>query len=794
MTDSVNCFVAYPSSPPALSEVIEKAIARINTEGEGIVVVQGWKELSVSGKLIINEVCSAIDKSQLFICDLTYLNPNVLFELGYAIAHNKQIWITLDTSYDEAKQNYDKFSLLRGVGYAGYQNADHLTNLFFQQQPYNINAETIYSKIINSSNSMRMHQHSILYLKSRIETQASIDLSRLVKNSKIQAIVDDPHENNSQPLAWYVQNTRNSEAAIIHLLDDKRDARNPQNGKYSFVAGLALGFNNSILMLAHAKHYSPIDYSDLLYVHETSDECVLKASKWLETLKGYLADEDKKLREHVRSVETKIALRNLYLGEDIAENEEYNLMEYFIETTSYKDALNVSQSMIYVGRKGSGKTANLYKISHTLDSDRRNHVCLIKPVGYELEGVVRLLELKLARAEQGFMLESLWKFLIYTELAKSVFSEIENNIHGGQSKAEVEFARYVDEHRELITPDFAVRMENAINRLIAIDSSNSLEKQEAKVSEILHTAILSHLRELLGVVLEGKEKVFVLIDNLDKSWIRGSDIRLLSDFLFALLSVSRIVTEEYNKARSRRKPVRLSLIVFLRSDIFSYIMRVARERDKLVYRRLEWTDPVLLQRIIEERFLEALHREFLPEAVWERFFTKAVDGLLTKDYIVKKIIPRPRDMIYFCRASLAHAVNRGHHRIESEDIKQAEKEYSQYAFNSLEAETSAQLENLEELLYEFVGSSQIVTRKQMDQYFENAAIDSSRVQFGIDLLCESTFLGLETEKDHFEFIYDENRADIIKVLARKVVEITGSERYQINVPYHAFLEIRQATE
>jgi len=389
------------------------------------------------------------------------------------------------------------------------------------------------------------------------------------------------------------------------------------------------------------------------------------------------------------------------------------------------------------------------------------------------------------------MLESLWKFLIYTELAKSVFIEIEKNIHRGQSEGEIKFARYVSEHEDLIVPDFAVRMEHAINRLCDINTTDSLEKQETKVSEILHTAILGHLRELLGVVLEEKEKVFVLIDNLDKSWIRGSDIRLLSDFLFALLSVSRIVTEEYNKVRARRKPVRLSLIVFLRSDIFSYIMKVARERDKLVYRRLEWTDPALLQRVIEERFRESLHRELLPEQVWQKYFTEKVGETLAKDYIVQQIVPRPRDMIYFCRASLAHAVNRGHQRIEVADIREAEKEYSQYAFNSLEAETSAQLEHLEELLYEFVRASSIVAREQIEQFCNKALIVPNQVQPAIDLLCESTFLGLETEKDHFEFIYDENRAEVIRILARKVAESTANERYLINIPYRSYLEIKQ---
>ena len=183
----------------------------------------------------------------------------------------------------------------------------------------------------------------------------------------------------------------------------------------------------------------------------------------------------------------------------------------------------------------------------------------------------------------------------------------------------------------IIKPDFAVRLENAINKLLGIDYSDSLVKQEARVSEILHTSILGHLRRIPWVYcFKKREKVCVLIDNLDKSWERGSDIGLLSDFLFGLLSVSRVVTEEFSKLRQRRKPVRLSLIVFLRSDIFSYIVRHARERDKLVYRRLDWTDPTLLQRVIEERLLKSSNRVMLPDEVWSRYFVETIGAVSTK--------------------------------------------------------------------------------------------------------------------------------------------------------------------
>ena len=149
-------------------------------------------------------------------------------------------------------------------------------------------------------------------------------------------------------------------------------------------------------------------------------------------------------------------------------------------------------------------------------------------------------------------------------------------------------------------------------------------------------------------------------------------------------------------------------------------------------------------------------------------------------------------LIYLCKASLAHAVNHGHVKIEAQDIAQAENEYSQYAFNSLEAETSAQVEHLEELLYEFVGNYSIVTRQQIEQYCDKVGLNPTQVQYCIDLLCETTFFGLETEKDHFEFIFTEEKSDVIRTLARKVREITGVERYQINIPFRSYLEIKES--
>ena len=70
----------------------------------------------------------------------------------------------------------------------------------------------------------------------------------------------------------------------------------------------------------------------------------------------------------------------------------------------------------HVGRKGSGKTAIFLKLGSKLAENKRNLVCVIKPIAYDLEGVVSLLKKYKERDAKGYAIESLWKFLLYAEI------------------------------------------------------------------------------------------------------------------------------------------------------------------------------------------------------------------------------------------------------------------------------------------------------------------------------------------------------------------------------------------
>lgn len=790
MDDAVKCFFAYPSKPVDLGETLQLAIQQINNGAVGVVEAIDWGSLRIGGRVIIDVICRKIEECEVFACDLTYLNANVLFELGYAIARNKRIWISLDTSIKGSAENYRRFSLVAGVGFREYQNARQLASTFLSEAPFQDLEETIYARTIRLIEQSGARPPHVLYLKCPLDTESSVQLARRLGACSVKVVADDPKEMSSQHLAWYVENVQQAVAVVAHLVDDRRRQSAPYNQRYSFVCGIAQGLGKRTLMLAHRPFTSPIDYRELLKIHSTASECRRFIDAWLPDIETMYSQQRQRYEQAQKQIQVAHAFARVSLGEALAENEQSALSDYFVETAQYREALRTSGSLIFIGRKGTGKTANLIKIQSDLAQDRRCHVCVIKPPDYELGGVRRLFALSQEQAERGYLAQSLWKFLIYTELARSACQKIKSGAgYLDTLPGEEELVQFVDQNQALIGADFTVRMERALDDLCGLDFAMSVTHQRTRVSEILHENILPRLRELLGNSLGQHRKVIVLVDNLDKAWLPNSDLTDLCELIFGLLGACREISEYFSRGGVSWKRVPLSAIVFLRSDIFWYIMRHAREKDKVPVQRMDWTDTQLLERIIEERFCSSLGETLARGEVWERFFAPTVRGVPAKQFILSHIIPRPRDIIYVCKAALASACNHQHGRIEEDDIVQGQQEYSQYLLDSVVVEGRLQLSTIEDLLYEFAGEEAIISRDRVGQLAAQVKIPASDLSFVISFLCDLTFLGLETAPGEFQYIYDESRKNLIQSLSRKHARETGEQRFRVNPAFHSFLGI-----
>jgi len=786
-------FYAYPSHPSSLGETIQAGV-KILERSPGLqrhgLRFRLWPDVAAGGTRLLANITDAIDRAPIFACDVTYLNANVAFEIGYAIGRFKRLWLSLDASIDRAPQTYKQaYTGMLGAVYARYENHEGLAKEFVHDRAW----ETLDKHLLGDafrSRANRSETPTLLYVKPPTSTTAVIRSLELLEDSAFAEglVTDDPVEVPGSTLEWYAEKVRDSDGVVVHLLSDGHKHAPSHNSKASFVAGLAHGLRRPLLMLAHEPFECPTDYTTLLRQHETAAQCEELLRDWLATVPVSRRSR-RPINEETRPHQ-QLELRNLSLGEVKAENEETRLDNYFVETSAYLAPLEAETTLL-VGRRGMGKTATLIALQQGFASDRRNHVCTIRPVGYEVDGLLKLLDEDWHSAERGFLIESLWKFLIYTELAGSVTRELEGRpLHQELSEAERLLVEYVTGNADVLLAPFSQRLNRSVGALSGTGTLLDTETQRARISEHLHAVHIGALRQRLVPVLASKQKVAVLIDNLDEPWRAGSDTKSLADLLLGLLRVTKAIVDDFASS-DLRQAVRITLTILLRSDIFSHLEPLATERDKWPLQRIGWNDPALLLRVIDERLEHGGISKVSAEDVWENLFESTVVGVPVRDFIIRYTLPRPRDVIYLVKEAVAVAVNRGHARVEAADLLTARESYSRYVFGSVLAEDDPQKQHMEAVLFEFAGAGAFLSEVDVRTRVLSAGVAERDADFYVNLLCDVSFLGIRTAQGYV-FAQDENQRHMLLEVGRRLTTPEGwgdDLLFQVNAAFHLALQI-----
>ncbi len=473
MARNTRVFYAFPGEPAGLSETLENAVAGLRRERSirrDRVRFTLWPDMAVSGRQLVNTIFEQIDRSDIFACDLTYPNSNVSFELGYAIGKFKRIWLSLDTSIESAEQQYRRLYYgLLGSGYTSYNNSNELMTAYLENRPDKDLEETLLGSIYRNP-TPRQEIPVLLYVKPphpiEVVTAAmdTLDSSRFGQSM----IVDDPAENPSPTLDWYANNIAKADAVLCHLLGDQHRDRVSHNVKCSLVAGLSTALHKDTLMLAQKPFDPPVDYRGLLNVHDTASECRSAIEHWIEELRGTIPARRRRRPDQVLGEQEIPDLRNLSVGEFVAENERQRLDSYFLETSTYYRSMDDPVTVV-VGRKGVGKSAQLYVMNAVLMSERENHVCIIKPVGYEIDGLLRVLQSIIDKSERGYLVESLWKFLIYSEIGRSLYQLINSRPpYHMTTEGEEALLQFYDSDNEILLRPYSERLDATIRSLTGL--------------------------------------------------------------------------------------------------------------------------------------------------------------------------------------------------------------------------------------------------------------------------------------------------------------------------------------
>jgi hypothetical protein len=784
-------FFGYPSRPQALRDTIAAAAARIDSVG-GVRSLP-WENLQVGGRLVIDQILEAIGRSNAGLYEVTDLNENVLFELGFAVGSGRIVWLLRDPSFEDAGRRWERLRLLSTIGYQPYQTSDDIFAAFLNERP-DLRAGGLFSESIEPA----LHAGStpsIFYLTGLYNSDAGSSLTRVIRSEAkkgVRLTIADPNETAVQPLLWYAQQIHDAAAVVVHFESPARLDSDTHNGRCAFIAGFVHGMGKPLLMLAIEDYSSPFDYRDLLYVYRTAADCSTRAAYWLQRELQDLQRLPILIAHERARRELATELRNLRLGEPVAENEAEALDEYFIDTSAFGEALS-NRSAVFVGKRGAGKTATVLEAARQLALDRRNLVCTIRPTGYQLEGLARLLNSFTERDTRSFSTSTVWEFLLYSELARAAVAQLSERPAGVQpSEPEWDLAMYLEKEGSDLREDFDVRVERAVLSLRDKAIGSTLEEERSSIAGALHRNRLGRLRQLLTGAVAQWDRIAILVDDLDKAWDSESDMGDLSHLLLGLLTSVQAITNDLRPSTRVAGP-QVTLAVFIRTDIFGHLLAIAREPDKIPVYRLVWPEPSRLVAVINERYVAGADRDVRDEELWERFFCREVRGLETRDYIVRRVLPRPRDIIVFCSAAIDAAIVRQSSIVDVEDILEADKFYSQFAFEAIRVEDPSLVGKLEDALLEFAGGPAVVSDDEIRDVLRRGGLLENQQDAAIHQLRDLWFLGIEVEEGGFSFDDDPRAKKRDDVRARRLGEMRGAPpRYEVHRAFRPYLEIRDS--
>jgi hypothetical protein len=217
--------------------------------------------------------------------------------------------------------------------------------------------------------------------------------------------------------------------------------------------------------------------------------------------------------------------------------------------------------------------------------------------------------------------------------------------------------------------------------------------------------------------------------------------------LLGLLESIPAIVDDLRRSGERRHAIPVTAAIFIRADIYGHLLATALEPDKLPVRRIMWDEPGRLIDVVNERYAASVEREVAGDEIWSQFFCREIEGSDVRDYIVSRILPRPRDMFVYVRAATEAAILRRSPIVETQDIRSADEAYSQFAFDAIKIEDPTLGEHLESAVIEFAGGSATYDEGQLEDVLASAHVPGEQRAAVVRQLREISFLGLEIEDE-----------------------------------------------
>lgn len=389
------------------------------------------------------------------------------------------------------------------------------------------------------------------------------------------------------------------------------------------------------------------------------------------------------------------------LGDLRAEADLEMLNQAFLETTDYRALIETTDRPIVVGRRGTGKSALLYRLSRHWHSTDRTLVIQIVPSEDQMIGLRELARhlfsdsYTLLRAGSKIA----WKYAISMEVAEQLAKQ-----YRFQKATQAAFLEEKVRHWRSLGPDPTFRLRRALTLAgTYVDAS-------ARLAEIAAALSLNRLQQSVAeCLLELGLQAVVLIDRVDEGYEPDhTGVALIDGMVLAAIDTNT----RFEQARTT---------LFLRDNMARALEQLdpdfSRDIEGQIL-RLHWEESQLLTLVCNRlRTVFALNVEN-DVKVWNQCTGKGLQGRDGFRTCLRLTLYRPRDILALLNQAYLRAARDKRTQIIDEDIDATANEISRYRLEDLKKEYEAALPGLSHYVSSFNGGSPSNTVTEVFSRFE----------------------------------------------------------------------------
>ncbi|MEP1143990.1 MAG: hypothetical protein ABJH52_09735 [Henriciella sp.] len=736
-----SAFIGFPSSPNELVDNIEAGIQTFRASNSATQLFP-WSELQGPSEPIIADVLEKIRSTEVSFFDISIPNANVFYEIGYAVGVGKAVYLLINSSIKEALNTQVDLGIFDTQRLKQYKNGRDLAQIFRDSsEPYK-----------QARPGMNLDEKQpIFFQHHQQKIEFATGYFARLKKQNFGTRHHDPEEDHRLPIERAYREIASSAGVFLSLLPSTIKGSEEHNLRAYLLAGIADGSSVPKCVLKYQKFTAPFDLRDdvvqINRIEDIQDAIVAK----LPFIHQKIQEQHLPNRQVAKS-----HLVNLQLGASSAENEVRTLDGYFVETREYHRTLRGEASLV-VGRKGTGKTAIFWQVRNRMRANAANIVLDLRPEGFQLLKLNEIIEGNFTGATQAHTLTVFWEYVLYLELAHKILSSDQDLYHRDR-RLEAPYAALkeaydnVDEFRE---GDFPERLLRLINRL-RLDLGSADTGSEGKIlstpeiTELIYRTDFRNLRQLVVDYLQHKKHALILVDNLDRGWttagVSSEDVVSVQCLIDAGQRVQRF---------GSRNNADISAVIFLRDDVYDWLVQEASDRGKDSVVRISWNDVALMSELVDRRLkVYSQDNGISPSITWCDLSGDEPGELKLFNKLVDNSLRRPRSLIDLIELSLSNAALAGRSKIGEIDVENSIKSYSIEMLRDLNFEVRDIFPEADKLIYSFAKEGVRLDRRNAERLANRRLKNAANAKRFVDVMLWFGFFGILGDSNQEAYVFD----------------------------------------